>query len=188
YVLDKNGDDLPGFPILNIGDIKDYTPILADIDGDADIEIIVNCGGKIYAFNTDGTECVGWRLESSNGSPFMGSPAIDDIDNDGLNEVVISTYDCATYVWDTDGDADRIEWGLHRADSYNTGAYKHGCLGDMDLYIGDNSNDIGIEPNPTDQNMWSSPNIWVRNDNDGGLEHQNPEYNGNGDPNYINVR
>src|SRR5437016_5958269 len=31
------------------------------------------------------------------------------------------------------------------------------------LYIRDDPNDTGIEPNPTTDPMWTSPDIWVRN-------------------------
>uniref|UniRef100_UPI0040497737 hypothetical protein n=1 Tax=Gelidibacter sp. TaxID=2018083 RepID=UPI0040497737 len=58
----------------------------------------------------------------------------------------------------------------------------------LDLYIKDSNDDIGVEPNATMQNMWSSEDIWVRNDNDNGLTHQNPEYKSNNQPNYISVR
>lgn len=187
FLLDKNGNIMPGFP-KSIGDAKDFAPILADIDGDTDIEIIVNSGGIINAYNPDGSECVGWRLESSNGSPFRGAPSIDDIDNDGLNEIVISTLDCNMYVWDTNGSVDRIEWGSYRADTHNTGTYKNGCVLGTDLMIKDGPLDLGIEPNTFTQYMCTSEDIWIRNSNDSGLEHQNPEYNSNGDPNYIKIK
>ena len=58
----------------------------------------------------------------------------------------------------------------------------------LDLYIKDSSEDFGIEPNTTTPYMWNSDNIWIRNVDDGGLEHQNPEYNSNNAPNFVNVR
>jgi len=63
------------------------------------------------------------------------------------------------------------------------------CVGDnLDLYIKDSSDDDGTEPNSTTNNMWTSPDIWIRNSNDNGLTHQNPEYKSNGEPNYIYIR
>jgi len=56
-----------------------------------------------------------------------------------------------------------------------------------DLYIRDTPEDLGIEPNTVSQYSWISPDIWVRNQEDGIEEHQNPVY----DPdnlNYIYVR
>jgi serine protease len=58
----------------------------------------------------------------------------------------------------------------------------------LDLYIKDSTDDVGDEPNNNTQIMWTSDNIWVRNSNDNGLIHQNPEYSSNGIPNYVKVR
>lgn len=64
------------------------------------------------------------------------------------------------------------------------------CTGNvsLDLYIKDSPDDDGTEPNTVTQHMWTSQDIWVRNSDDNGLTHQNPEYNSNGNPNYIYVR
>lgn len=58
----------------------------------------------------------------------------------------------------------------------------------LDLYIKDSAGDLGIEPNTTSTNMWTSDNIWIRQNNDDQLEHENPEYNNAGQPNYVKVR
>jgi len=58
----------------------------------------------------------------------------------------------------------------------------------VDLYIKDSNTDIGIEPNTiTTTPMWTSSDIWVRHNNDGGTQHQNPEYDAT-DPNYVYVK
>ena len=63
------------------------------------------------------------------------------------------------------------------------------CVGsDLDLLVKDSPDDDGTEPNTVTENMWTSQDIWIRNSNDNGLVHQNPEYRTNGNPNYINVR
>ena len=191
YVLDKGGNVLEDFPI-EVGNIMDTTPILADIDGDSTIEIVVNVtvgyDNFIKVFKFDGSICEGWTIQSEYGNPFIGSPAIGDIDGDGLNEVIISSLDGTVYAWNTTGSAERIEWGMHRADSYNTGTYKHGCTKEVDLYIQDGSTDLGLEPNTFTEHMWNSTGIWIRNDDDNGLDHQNPVYRSNNEPNYIMVK
>jgi serine protease len=58
----------------------------------------------------------------------------------------------------------------------------------LDLYVKDSPDDDGTEPNTVTQHMWTSQDIWIRNNNDNSLTHQNPEYRTNGNPNYINVR
>lgn len=44
-----------------------------------------------------------------------------------------------------------------------------------DAWSRDLASDTGIEPNPVSSPMWTSPDIWVRNFDDGGTQHQNPE-------------
>lgn len=46
----------------------------------------------------------------------------------------------------------------------------------VDLYIKDNDEDTGKEPNLTTDVFWDSPSIWVRNKADGIEEHENPYY------------
>ena len=64
------------------------------------------------------------------------------------------------------------------------------CCSDnyADLYIKDNQLDSGVEPNSSNFNMWESSDIWVRNTNDNGVEHQNPDYSNTNTPNYLKVR
>lgn len=185
YVLDKDGNVLVNFP-KTIGKIQG-APILADIDTDSDTEIIINEDGKLYAYNYDGTSCMGFPLEGDNGIKFASSPSIADIDNDGKNEIVISNVLTTTYVYDTEGNKNNNEWESYRANSYNTATYKEVCNPALDLMIKDGSDDDGTEANTVTQYMWTSNDIWVRNNNDASLEHQNPEYSLSS-PTYIKVR
>jgi serine protease len=57
----------------------------------------------------------------------------------------------------------------------------------LDLYVKDGFDDLGLEPNETKGVMWTSPDIWVRNQPDGIEEHQNPEYSET-NPVYVYVR
>lgn len=59
---------------------------------------------------------------------------------------------------------------------------------ELDLYTQDGTDDTGVEPNTTTQTPWDSPDIWIRNYDDDGLRHQNPEYNAGGQYNYIYVK
>ncbi|MBK8245391.1 MAG: T9SS type A sorting domain-containing protein [Saprospiraceae bacterium] len=56
-----------------------------------------------------------------------------------------------------------------------------------DVYMKDTECDFGEEVNPDNGPMWISRDIWVRNTNDNGLDHQNPEFKTNS-PNYVYVR
>lgn len=46
----------------------------------------------------------------------------------------------------------------------------------VDLYIKDNPEDTGKQPNLTTDKFWCSPSIWVRNQDDGIEKHENPYY------------
>ncbi len=58
---------------------------------------------------------------------------------------------------------------------------------DADLWIRDTTSDTGLEPDPATvgQSMWQSPDIWVRNSQDGVYIHQNPEF---GQINHVYTR
>lgn len=56
-----------------------------------------------------------------------------------------------------------------------------------DLYIKDRPFDTGIEPNPDSGPMWISDDIWVRQNPDAGLTHENPEYKVSS-PNAVYIR
>lgn len=60
----------------------------------------------------------------------------------------------------------------------------------LDLMVRDGYDDFGIQPNNAGQTIWNSPDIWVRNQEDGIQiqEHQNPKYFSNGNLNHIYVR
>lgn len=58
----------------------------------------------------------------------------------------------------------------------------------VDLYIKDNVEDTGKEPNLTTDNSWNSPDVWVRNTNDEVEEHENPYYADNHPSTFIKVK
>lgn len=58
----------------------------------------------------------------------------------------------------------------------------------VDLYIKDNAEDTGKEPNLTTTVFWNSPDIWVRNNRDNVKEHENPEYSENHPACFVYVR
>jgi Peptidase family C25/FG-GAP-like repeat len=187
YLFDKNGVNVPNFPITTV-DIWESAPIIADIDTDADSELIMNDYGKLIAYNIDGSSCIGFPIESNNGENFITAPSIDDIDNDGKNEIVISTLSSAkTFVYKTDGHSVNNEWNSYRANPYNTGTYREVCAKPIDLVVKDGVDDLGVEPNLTTPYLWASTDIWIRNNPDSIDEHQNPIYNATV-PNYAYIR
>jgi len=69
-------------------------PVLVDIDGDQDLEIIFTTvtsnGGKVYVIHHDGSTETGFPVEI--GRMFAG-PAAHDLENDGIVDIVVGTYD-----------------------------------------------------------------------------------------------
>ena len=98
--------------------------------------------------------------------------------------------DNVNYFWNPAMPGHSKEFGYGRLNCHQVvkTASEMVVLDAVDLYTRDQEDDFGIEPNDTEEeNMWSSPDIWVRNQDDGieNQEHQNPEF---GQTNYIYVR
>ncbi|MEA2391675.1 MAG: hypothetical protein QOK31_1784, partial [Solirubrobacteraceae bacterium] len=101
------------------------SPLFADLDGDNRNELIVaTSDGEIHAFRVDGSELPGWpvrgdRLALHDGDPgsayknggasdqaggaFLGSPAVGDLNHDGVPEVVAADLEGKVYAWAADG-------------------------------------------------------------------------------------
>jgi len=55
----------------------------------------------------------------------------------------------------------------------------------VDVWVADPAPDQGVEPNKVSGNIWISPDVWLRNQNDGSLQHQNVKQ---GQDNFVSVR
>ena len=77
---------------LNVCPTVIYNPTIADIDGDNKFEVLTGTsalGGpsNVHVFRHDGTIAAGWPKKADYG--LFGSPAVSDINLDGIKEVVI---------------------------------------------------------------------------------------------------
>ena len=98
YVLDANGSVRPGFPISVANSNLEGSPTLADLDNDGALEILVPQrawpAGFLRVFEANGVEWGGnWPLALSHVP--TGSPAVGDVDNDGVLEIAYTSYDKA---------------------------------------------------------------------------------------------
>jgi hypothetical protein len=132
YVWNHTGGNTPikDIYIPNYTSDKDKVPILADIDEDeGDLEIIITNkftspteGTDIFAYKMDGTLAKGFPITID--ALVNNSPCIDDIDNDGMNELIVSTG-MEFYVWDSYGNANNnvYGWKSYRRDNLNSGVF-----------------------------------------------------------------
>jgi hypothetical protein len=133
--LHRDADLLPGFP-RSLPSDGASSPVLADLDGDNRNELIVGTSdGTLHAYRPDGGEAAGWPVrgeplplhtgaaafrtgavspEASRGA-FLTSPAVGDLDRDGVPEVVAADFEGRLYAWNADGTrrwtaATRLDW------------------------------------------------------------------------------
>ncbi|MBL7201590.1 MAG: VCBS repeat-containing protein [Anaerolineae bacterium] len=140
YAWHGNGNLVSGFPLqppTNDPWVPTYSPIpespvLADLDGNGSIEILVTHYGSrgIATVRRDGS---GWVPDSdpSLRTDFFlfGSPLVDDLDNDGLLEMAIGGGNegggsglGALYIWELTGSADSERpWPMFHHNAGRTG-------------------------------------------------------------------
>ncbi len=117
--LHRDQDMLDGFPKQLPGDVE-ASPVLADLDGDNENELVIaNSDGVIHAYERDGGEVAGWPQTTGAvrpdhaGAPghaigwgheaVLATPAVADLDRDGVPEVVVADLDRRVRVFAADG-------------------------------------------------------------------------------------
>lgn len=89
YVYDATGNLLDGFPqIATDGKLSYQSPLLADITGDGNLEIIGSRhgdGAEYYAVKSDGTYAEGWPVASPGWT--YSPPSVTDANQDGTYEI-----------------------------------------------------------------------------------------------------
>ncbi len=101
YVFDHDGNTLPGWP-QSTRDLCWASPCASDVDGDGDPEIFAfDIDGILYAWHHDGVELRDGDDDPGTNGPFFyrnrsdtlgwhaSTPALADIDEDGLPEIIL---------------------------------------------------------------------------------------------------
>ena len=102
YVLDRQGNLLPNWPVqLPLGG-GPSSPSVVDLDANGVKEIIIaSQNGAVYSYKWTGTMNLGWPFQT--GGSIIASPAIGDVDTDKDLEVVIASTDGKVYLINKDG-------------------------------------------------------------------------------------
>jgi hypothetical protein len=137
YLWDKDGNDEPGWPKLNMATGMSYAqPVLCDITGDGNSDILVaywnNWNDSVQVYQYDGSGYAGWP-KAYPGPQSYCTPVAADIDGDGDYEIFggghtsyqgflarhhtggqvqgwpveINNNECSPIVFDLDDDGDR---------------------------------------------------------------------------------
>jgi subtilisin family serine protease len=169
YVWKADGDPLYGFPV-QLMDKSFGVPLILDLDGDGDQELLIgvargNSEGFTYGLETNGELISGFPLVSY---LFVNTPAVGDLDGDGDIEVVVSTMGgyadkAEVNVWDLGLPyiEDSVEWGTPRRDRSNSGFYPvqvdpHGVIARLKRmkWGGIKSGLLQNYPNPFNPETW----------------------------------
>ncbi|MFC7358608.1 FG-GAP-like repeat-containing protein [Jejudonia soesokkakensis] len=155
YVTDNVGNDLAGWPLNFDDDWMINAPVVVDLDEDGNLDIITcrragSTEGYVHALKLDGTPInSGWPVQL-NATPAF-TPSIGDIDDDGLNDVVIATSSTGMYAFNSNGE---LLSGFPLVDSGVRYSYQSPTLVDLD---GDETLEI------VGANHGDSPGFYVLN-------------------------
>lgn len=99
----------PGWPVQT-GFSVSQSATAAELDGDPEYEVVIaSQDGYLYVFNHDGTimsgfpQYMGTALWPDPYANICSSPAVHDLNNDGVLEIIVGCFDANMYVFEPDG-------------------------------------------------------------------------------------
>jgi peptidase C25-like protein/VCBS repeat protein len=104
-VYDRTGVLHPGFTNSRYSVLTNFasesSPVVADITGDLLPDVVMGDeNGALSGISGTGAPLPGFPIQL--GGEVRGTPALCDCDGDGLSEIVVSSWDKKTYMWDYD--------------------------------------------------------------------------------------
>ena len=118
-----SGAPLPGFPAQGQGLDFLGAPVIADVSGDGQPDVIQGGDSSaLHAFTTGGAQANGFPKFTTGWIVF--GPSVGDFEGTGRNDVVAATREGYLMSWRTNGTADaNNEWWSSHHDERNTGEY-----------------------------------------------------------------
>lgn len=116
--FDDDGDLETGFPRAIEGG-SELDVLLADIDGDGRPELLFSEADRLRAVAYDGSRPPGFAKLT--GDEVVATPVVEDLDGDGLLELVAVTRTGRLFVWRTRGVREGVAWNGHHHDLGATG-------------------------------------------------------------------
>ncbi|UCE02298.1 MAG: hypothetical protein JSW67_13770 [Candidatus Latescibacterota bacterium] len=105
HAMHLDGSELAGFPvegITAIGISVVPSPAIGDLQGDADLEVVVaGSDGAVHLFDAAGQALFAQPIVA--GAASESSPVLGDVDNDGEIEIVFGDDEGIVHVWNLDG-------------------------------------------------------------------------------------
>jgi subtilisin family serine protease len=138
YAFDADGEPLPDYPKSLMG-VPDFcTPLIADIDGDGQKEVLAGAAGApLMAWEADGSSTPGFPL--LNVVPQYDGPVVADIDRDGDAEILVNLDDYRFNIIDMPGafSPHPLDWARPRHDPQNSGWLEAGPVLDLMVIPGE---------------------------------------------------
>ncbi|KAF5036054.1 Repeat domain in Vibrio, Colwellia, Bradyrhizobium and Shewanella [anaerobic digester metagenome] len=131
YLLDNNGNDIPGWPLNHSDHWILCSPVMADVNEDSTLELIYNervyPQGNLHIRNMDGTSfSANWPVVID-ATPSV-TPSVGDIDGDGNKEIILCSYN-DILAFDLNG---ALKAGFPVLNTNTTFSYQSPLLVDLD--------------------------------------------------------
>lgn len=142
YAWNTDGTSVSGWPVNVEG--SSYPPVIGDINGDSQLEVVVNARAGLFAFKGNGTVMPGWPKVSGDSYKSLGDgvPALGDLDGDGILEVILAAGGInVSKVWVFKGDGSTFGNWPYLFNFYNPARTYGALVADVD---GDAKQDVVV--------------------------------------------